>query len=171
MQRGSALIVSLFFLALITLLSLSSIGRSTVQLRMASNDQDRGLAFQAAESTLRATEKHLNEDFKSVDDLLVMFNKPNVGFYLPGKAPDINSSTTWSKENSLEYANFTGPTSSKPRYIVEWLHTPSSGELNSCYSSPCYPPPLIFRITVKSTGKTDSAIVMLQEDFVAAPGS
>jgi type IV pilus assembly protein PilX len=62
-ESGAALIVALIFLLLMTLVSTSSMRTSTMQERMAGNQRDWNLAFQAAEATLRVAEDYLlNED-------------------------------------------------------------------------------------------------------------
>ncbi|MGK0172848.1 MAG: hypothetical protein ACI9W2_004589 [Gammaproteobacteria bacterium] len=49
-QRGSALIVAMVFLIIMTILGLSSMNTSRMELRIANNTQFADLAFQAAES-------------------------------------------------------------------------------------------------------------------------
>ena len=58
-QRGSALIISLVFLVIMTLIAVSSMRDTTLQERMAGNLRDRSLAFQAAEASLRDGEDWL----------------------------------------------------------------------------------------------------------------
>lgn len=55
-QRGVALVVSLILLVVATLIGLASIRGATLQERMSANMYDRSLAFQRAESALRAAE-------------------------------------------------------------------------------------------------------------------
>ena len=52
-QRGMALVISLLLLVAITLLAVSSMRSTTLQERMASNLNDRELAKQVVESTIR----------------------------------------------------------------------------------------------------------------------
>ncbi|MBU1439020.1 MAG: PilX protein [Gammaproteobacteria bacterium] len=52
-QRGMALVISLLLLVAITLLAVSTMRSTTMQERMASNLNDRELAKQVAESTIR----------------------------------------------------------------------------------------------------------------------
>jgi len=54
-QRGSALIVSLVFLIILTLLGLSTMNTSRLEIRMAINEQAANQAFQAAESGIQET--------------------------------------------------------------------------------------------------------------------
>jgi type IV pilus assembly protein PilX len=52
-SRGATLIISLVMLVILTLLGISGIRNSTLEIRMAANVEDRSRAFQAAEYTLR----------------------------------------------------------------------------------------------------------------------
>ncbi|WP_083007417.1 pilus assembly PilX family protein [Halomonas sp. GT] len=61
-QRGMALVLSLIFLAIITILSLSSMQGAITQDRMAANQRDYTVAFQAAEAALRNAENQLQND-------------------------------------------------------------------------------------------------------------
>lgn len=51
-QRGSALIIALVFLLLMTLIGVTAMQTTTLQERMAGNMRDRNLALQAAEAAL-----------------------------------------------------------------------------------------------------------------------
>lgn len=53
-QRGAALITALIFLIIITMLSLSSMRSSMMELRQASNDEIRAAAFQNAQTLIDA---------------------------------------------------------------------------------------------------------------------
>ena len=55
-ERGVALVVSLILLMLASLIGLASVRGTNLQERMSANMYDRSLAFQRAESTLRAAE-------------------------------------------------------------------------------------------------------------------
>lgn len=58
-QRGTALIVSLIILSVVTFLGVSSMRSSNSELRMAASMRDRGVAFEAAEATLAIVEEQL----------------------------------------------------------------------------------------------------------------
>ncbi|MCG5509823.1 pilus assembly PilX family protein [Ectothiorhodospira lacustris] len=60
-QQGSALIIALVFLLLMTMVGVSALQQTTLQERMAGNLRDRNLAFQASEAALRAGERWLDE--------------------------------------------------------------------------------------------------------------
>ncbi|MDO9227269.1 MAG: PilX N-terminal domain-containing pilus assembly protein [Pseudomonadota bacterium] len=58
-QSGAALITSLVFLTVLTILGMSTLGTALLESRMAGNARDRNLAFQAAESALRDAERYI----------------------------------------------------------------------------------------------------------------
>lgn len=60
-QSGVALVVSLIFLLILTLLGLSSSNVSVLQERMASNVSEYNIAFQRAEATIREIENELRQ--------------------------------------------------------------------------------------------------------------
>lgn len=55
-QRGVALITSLIFLVLLTLVGVTAMQNTTLEEKMAGNNRDRNVAFQAAEAALRDAE-------------------------------------------------------------------------------------------------------------------
>jgi len=79
-QNGAVLIVSLVMLVLMTIISLSSMRVTTLEEKMAGNALNTNLAFQAAETALRAAETSI----LAQDD-----------------APDIDSTNLWDY-NSLD---------------------------------------------------------------------
>jgi len=58
-QKGAVLVVSLILLLVMTVLGVSNMKSSSLELRMASNNQSRQNAFQAAETALRIAEINL----------------------------------------------------------------------------------------------------------------
>lgn len=58
-QQGMALVLSLIFLTIVTLLSLSSMQGAMIQNRMAASQRDHTVALQAAEAALRDAENQL----------------------------------------------------------------------------------------------------------------
>jgi Tfp pilus assembly protein PilX len=58
-QSGAALITSLIFLTILTILGMSTLGTAMLESRMAGNSRDKNLAFQAAEAALRDAEQYI----------------------------------------------------------------------------------------------------------------
>ena len=60
-QHGMALIITLVFMLILTIIGISALQSGITQSRMASNQQDYDLAFQAAEAALRQGESFIAE--------------------------------------------------------------------------------------------------------------
>ena len=58
-ETGAVLVVSLLFLLVLTLIGLTGMQVTSLEEKMSGNMRDRNLAFQAAESALRAGEMYL----------------------------------------------------------------------------------------------------------------
>lgn len=154
-QRGSALIISLVFLLLLTMIGITSIQDSTLQERMAGNERDRNLAFQAAEAALREGEAYLREQS-------LTFTASGAGGLL---SPDYTSvkplaaTYPWASR-SRESSSLTG-VSSAPRYTIEWITTQAIGpsdqiEIVTINS---------YRITARAVGGSTDAVVLLQATY------
>jgi type IV pilus assembly protein PilX len=118
-QTGSALIVSLIFLLLMTLIGTAAMRSSTMQEQMAGNSRDWNVAFQASEAALREA-----ESFLLTSVVLPAFNDA-AGLY------QVNSPLrpAWTV-NAIDngngirtYATDIDGTSRRPRYYIEQLGT------------------------------------------------
>ena len=67
-ERGVALFISLVLLLVLTIVGVSAVQTTTLETRMARNEHDTLLAFQAAESALRDAEAFLLANVASVED-------------------------------------------------------------------------------------------------------
>lgn len=70
-QAGAALITSLIFLSVLTILGMSTLGTALLESRMAGNARDRNLAFQAAEIGLRDAELFIRDSGRIVGNILL----------------------------------------------------------------------------------------------------
>lgn len=61
-QSGAALVIGLIFILIMTIIGVAAMQNTTFQERMAGGFQDRELAFQAAETSLRAGEIWLRDE-------------------------------------------------------------------------------------------------------------
>lgn len=154
-QRGSALIIALVFLLIMTLIGTTAMQGTSQQENMAGNMRDRNLAFQAAEAALRAGER----------DALATANP-----LLPPQVPAPNNTGVWWTNFFQQNPSFfldntatapTGPpwrfpeVSQQPSYVVENMNNVDV----ICLSDPsrnCY------RITARGVGGTPNAVVILQ---------
>ena len=76
-QQGTALVISLILLLLMTIIGVSAMRDTTLQERMVGNMQDRQLAFQASEASLRAGEAWLELQGDLDDDALQRLPDPS----------------------------------------------------------------------------------------------
>lgn len=113
-ESGAALIVSLIFLVLMTLISTSSMRTATMQERMAGNMRDWNVGFQRAEASLREAEEWLLDT-----DVLPEFNDTG-GYYVLNSddRPDWDSVPVSPGNGSVAY-----PADGTPqyRYYIERL--------------------------------------------------
>ncbi|HEX2138612.1 MAG TPA: PilX N-terminal domain-containing pilus assembly protein [Woeseiaceae bacterium] len=113
-QSGAALIVSLIFLLLMTLISTSSMRTATMQERMAGNMRDWNIGFQRAETSLRDAEEWLLDT-----NVLPEFNDAGGYYQLNSDArPSWESAPPSAGNGSIDYP---GDGTPERRYYVERL--------------------------------------------------
>ncbi|MNZ44032.1 hypothetical protein D3C78_616510 [compost metagenome] len=155
-QRGSALLISLVFLLLLTMIGVASIQDSILQERMAGNERDRNMAFQAAEAALRVGEAYLREASPA-------FSSSGSGGLLSpdyaGTKPS-DASYPWASQSRVVADSLAG-VATAPRYVIEWITTDKVGASDqidiSVVSS--------YRITARAVGSTTDAVVLLQATY------
>lgn len=158
-QRGSALIVSLLMLVVLTLIGITAVGTSTLEEKMAGNIRDQHVAFQAAEVALRDA-----EDFIEGLASTAAFDGTD-GLYPTDSDPDIDpNSATWTGSNSIVYSGTVGNAKSAPRYIIQLLGSQGNSDVNlGGYGDSSGVGAITdFRITAKGTGISDNSAVILQ---------
>lgn len=161
-QRGSALIVSLLILVVLTLIGVTAVSTSGLEERMAGNNRDRDMAFEAAEVGLRA-----GEAFVQGLASTAAFNNSN-GLYANTAQPDISaSSTVWSGSNSRVYSGTLSGIASAPRYIVQVLGSQGNNDVNMGGYGVSSGVGAItdFRITARGTGISDTSAVIVQSYY------
>ncbi len=155
-QSGAVLIISLIMLLLLTIIGASSMQTTSLEEKMAGNLRDRNLAFQAAESALKAAEASL------VPPLPTFTDPGTGGFYsqnstIPTSAAILTDSfwTTNPKATSSVTTLKLGNGITTPVYIIQVLGS----------TSVCLTPPCIVRITVRATGASTNTVVILQSVY------
>ena len=166
-QRGSALIVGMIFLLVMTMLGVTAMQTTTLEERMAGNMRDRGIAMQAAELALRAGDADAVEAPAAGAGLFD---------YLQTPAPDESNAATWitandrawsaglkkTSSNTDPYAAFPG-VASDPEYWIE--RRPNRTEGGSLEGG-IAPPVQVFDITARSTGATGNTTVVLRSTVI-----
>lgn len=147
-QRGSVLVISLIILLLLTMLGLSNMRTTTVEERMASNLRDHNLAFQAAESALRAGEQFVQTGS----------NRPGLR-----SAAQLADPASWNGVNPAPTgthnlnAGLAIPHAANPVFHVGPASVVRVGVSSSELKYYC-----THRVTARGVGLTDSAVSILQ---------
>ena len=167
-QQGSALIVSLSILLVLTVLGISSMSTTALQERMAGNARDSEVAFEAAEAGLRAGETYING---LTDSALPSFDGTS-GLY-PISATQTYAWQTESNWTNAVQATFSMHVSSQPTYIIQALDTtvaapPAQGLESASYNN--NPPVIVgnvkvFQVTARGYGLSSTSRVMLQSYY------
>ncbi|MFN3593214.1 MAG: PilX N-terminal domain-containing pilus assembly protein [Thiobacillaceae bacterium] len=132
-----SLIIGLLLLVLLSLLALAGMGVSTLEERMASNSQDRIIAFNAAEAALRDCESALQG-----------VSLPALGVWQVHTITPAGASTA-------------------PRCIIEELpNQPGAGGNDSLAAGKPIPDNGMYRITAEGVGAKPGTVVMLQSTYV-----
>lgn len=93
-QRGSALILSLLILLVMTMLGITAMSTSTLQERMAANDRNQKIAFQNSELTLAQTEADAR-DMDFMTDLRGVVGNTDNHIYGEDAVLNYHDATTW----------------------------------------------------------------------------
>jgi len=172
-QQGSALLVSLIILVVMTLLGLSGMRTAVMEERMAGNMRDNELAFQAAEAALRAAEKNITDNIIST----TAFDADGTDGLYNNSDARIWQNISWTNADSLAYTGFDSASTtgvsvtSAPRYVIQHLASSTGGsgvrnpmQLN--YGQGTGAGAIqTFTITARGTGGSDNAVVFLQSTF------
>lgn len=154
-QKGSALLVSLIMLLLITLVAVGGMQGTILQERMTGNLRDRDLAFQAAEAALREAETFLgnnpNVDFNNANGLYEV-NNDNHPDWRTRNVDDGNGARGFQGDFEGVFA--------QPEYYIEEITSlqPAGTETEVGVS---VPPVSYFRITARGFGGSSNTSVVL----------
>jgi len=167
-KSGAVLIISLIILLLLTLIGVTAIQTTSLEEKMAGNLRNQNLAFQAAETALRAGETRLNSA-----TTLTFDNVGTGGFYSVSStiptASAILTTSFWTANPVSTYAGGSlSPVNSAPRYIIIKLPSTQSmcsNTLNSLEFGQANPTVNWYQVIARGTGTTDNAVVTLQSIY------
>ncbi|SDB02703.1 type IV pilus assembly protein PilX [Desulfonatronum thiosulfatophilum] len=157
-QTGSALVISLVMLLVLTLMAVAGMQTTSLQERMAGNMRDKDLAFQAAEAALREAESYLQGAVLDPFDGTNGLYKPNISLWTDPVVWAPGSSFSW------EYEFLIDNVKQLPRYIIEEL-PPVAQPLGSLAADEPIPEAGIYRITSFAVGGSSNAEVILQVTY------
>ena len=160
-QHGSALIVTLSILLILTLLGISAMSTSTLQERMAGNARDAEVAFESAESAIRAAEKYI-ESIATTS----AFNNTAGKYSARGTNPEAwKAQANWS--GAVDFY-ISSTVAKSPHYMIQIIESSlgSSEEVNTgvAYASGggSTDKPTVFQITARGYGLNPNSRLMLQ---------
>ncbi len=123
-QSGTALLISLVILVVMTVLGLSAMSNTVLEAKMATNIQQRQIAFQAAEKALRDAEAWLAANVKTEPDIDTKFSASGALYnaQLSGPLKDLQNTANWNSDaGSVQALGLTNVGSNNPRYIIEYV--------------------------------------------------
>lgn len=106
-QSGSALIICLIFLLLLTMMGVGAMQSATMQEKMVGNAVDENRAFQYAEGALRAGEAYVQANNLTISSTDISAVVPTVGATpsSPWASVDVSGKTAYYYITKLSYAD------------------------------------------------------------------
>ncbi len=152
-QSGAVLMVSMIVLLLLSMIGVTGSQTTNLEEKMAGNDYDRNIAFQAAEEALRSAELVID----GLADLASFDGSQNAaGRFSQTQRPNLATNNTW--DNSSAQALRVMPlVTTQPRFFIHYLGNQPSDPLD-----PSSDPISIFRIVARGTGRKNTTRVFLQ---------
>ena len=156
-QKGSALIVGLIIVLMMTLLGITTLRTTVLQERMAGNERDVNVAFQSAEAALREVINTVDLESKVYDGTQAGFGTQITSFVDSGNTA-VSEFTYWTTvfDWSTKGATATKPTgaSDAPMSYVERTLIPPAYVGASIKH--------LYKITVRGKGASSRAEVIVQ---------
>ena len=163
-QRGIVLAISLIVLLLITILAVSGMRSTIMEERMASNSRNSNLAFQRAETALRAGEMALDSAANEVPTAKSGVNGEanNIG---AGPIPcvvslnslDFHIAAVWNGSGACTYDSAGTLDANKHKYFIEYFYgiKPVTSIIGVCF----------YRITARGYGDNQNSYSTLQSTY------
>lgn len=159
-EKGSALIVSLVMLLLMTLVAVAGMQTTIMQERMSANLHDRDLAFQAAEAALREGEALVLSGAPVITNSNGLYEINN------SNRPTWGGGTSADASAAIAYTNDTlSGVAEQPEFYIEHIPTlqPPGTPTNE------FVPPPYFKVTARGFGGTAETIVLVSSVVRALP--
>ena len=159
-QRGSALIVSLIILLILTIVGVQGMRTTTLEEKMAGNYLDNQVAFEAAEHALLEADRWLTVKTSApIDD-----DTGSNGVWNSG-VPKPYDDSWWANAVSAgsDINGLSGNTlSAQPKYYIEQKQiVKNSAEIGSLAQPPTY----YYQVTARGQGGVSSSVVLLQLSY------
>ncbi|MGN5221257.1 pilus assembly PilX family protein [Aeromonas veronii] len=152
-QQGMALVISLIFLLMVSLLGMASMRGAVLQEKMAGNQKEALQAFQAAEAGLRAAERYIEAGNSGPYD-----NSAGLYEFINTVVDPASPSTAWRTYANSDLAG------RAPEYFIERLPYTQAGSEDLAVDEPISERRL-YRITARGFGLSDESRVLLQSTY------
>lgn len=168
-QSGIALILSLIFLLVATLIATGAMDSAIVEERMAGNLSNHNAAFQAAEASLRGGEAWLED--RVLLPTLSADGSTSV-WILDAPDPDADQDDWWEERDAAwwsangEQISGVSDVAVQPQYVIEEYFTGFQGQSLTIGTGEISTSRVMHRITARGTGRDNSAEVLLQSTFL-----
>lgn len=167
-QTGVALFISLVLLLVLTIIGVSSVQTTSLEVRMTRNQHDSTLAFQSAESALRDAEAQV----EALVSTAGFTDTGNNGLYNVadfGDEEHWHAAAAWTGANSVVAGTVVDGIAEQPRYLVEHVASvlleDNAYQLDDPYAAAAADRVEMFRITARGVGGTINARVLLQSSY------
>jgi len=157
-QSGAVLIVGLVMVLVLSVVVIASSQTTILQQKMTSNLRDKELAFQSAETALRAGEVFLNNSTEASLKSIVFDGTD--GYHSFNITRALTQENDWQNLKTIESPQSLAQIKEKPVYIIENITgiKPLGGSLQAALPVDS----LYYRVTAKSKGGTDASLAILQ---------
>lgn len=159
-QHGATLIIVLVFLTALTLLGATAAQNSSLEERMASNTNNRDIAFQAAEAALKYVQLNLSTgaNIRTQD-----YSGSTAGYrtydpLIADNATYWGTTFIWSGTTARTLADAIDGVASQPLYVVEKMpsYTTTVAPITTTE---------FYRVTARGVGADANAVVILQAAY------
>ena len=164
-QSGAVLFVGLMMLLIMSLIAVTSMQGSTLEVRMAGNTRDSLVALQTAEAALKAGEELLNAGGLSLAD----FDNDGSDALYDNTDDELWKNINWQDSDSQRYMAFNpSNVATEPRFIIQHISETQvapkllvegygQGQAGQTIQ--------LFRVTARGTGGSDNTEVILQSIY------
>ncbi|MEJ2115276.1 MAG: PilX N-terminal domain-containing pilus assembly protein [Gammaproteobacteria bacterium] len=164
-QSGAVLFVGLIMLLVMSLIAVTSMQNSTLEVRMAGNTRDSLVALQTAEAALQAGEEFLDAGGLSLAD----FDNDGSDALYDNSNDELWKTINWQDTNSKRYMTFSpSNVATEPRYVIQHIsETQVAPKLlvENYGEGQAGQTIQLFRVTARGTGGSDNTKVYLQSIY------
>ncbi|MEM7401623.1 MAG: PilX N-terminal domain-containing pilus assembly protein [Pseudomonadota bacterium] len=165
-QSGAVLFVGLMMLLVMSLIAITSMQGSTLEVRMAGNTRDSLVALQTAEAALKAGEELLDSGTLS----LASFDSNGTDGLYDNADQELWKNIDWQDSNSRKYMAFVPDNvNSEPRFVIQYIsetqNNLGSRDVRGYNQQQNSQTVQLFRVTARGTGGSDNTEVILQSVY------